>query len=236
MPPPADLAERLIALRERIATAAARAGRTPDDVQLLAVTKGQPLEAVEEAVAAGLSDLGENYVQECSRKAARLGPASGVRWHLIGHLQRNKARRAAGLFHLVESVDSAELAGLLAAAVPTPGPPLPVLLEVELTGIPTRTGLGESGLFPVAEVVAQLPGLRLLGLMTVASPERPQQEFSRCRELRDRLRAELGAELPILSMGMSSDFEAAIQEGSTEVRVGTLLLGPRPQPPSRGVG
>ena len=189
-----------------------------------------------EAVAAGLTDLGENYVQECSRKVALLGPAKDVRWHLIGHLQRNKARRAARLFQVVESVDSAELAGLLAAAVPTPGPPLPVLLEVELTGIPTRTGLTEAGLHPVAEEVAQLSGLRLSGLMTVASPDRPQREFSRCRELRDRLQAELGAKLPILSMGMSSDFEAAILEGSTEVRLGTLLLGPRPQPPSGGAG
>ncbi len=236
MPPPADLAERLLALRERIALAATGAGRSPGEVQLLAVTKGQPLEVVREAVAHGLGELGENYVQECSEKADLLGPAEGVRWHLIGHLQRNKARRAARLFQMVESVDSVALAGLLAAAVPSPGPPLLVLLEVELTGIPTRSGVGERELFPAAEAVAQLPALRLSGLMTVASQERPGREFSRCRELRDRLQDELGMELPVLSMGMSSDFETAIQEGSTEVRIGTLLLGPRPQPPSGGVG
>ncbi len=236
MPPPADLAERLLALRERIAQAATSAGRSPGEVQLLAVTKGRPLEVVREAVASGLSELGENYVQECSEKAAQLGPTEGVRWHLIGHLQRNKARRAAQLFQVVESVDSLALARLLAEAVPAPGPPLPVLLEVELTGVPTRSGVGEGELSPLAEAVAQLPGLRLSGLMTVASQQQPGREFSRCRELRDRLQAELGVELPVLSMGMSSDFEAAIREGSTEVRIGTLLLGPRPQPPSRGVG
>ena len=236
MPPPADLGGRLLALRGRIAAAAAVVGRTPSEVQLLAVTKGQPLEVVRAAVAAGLNELGENYVQECGEKAAQLGPATGVRWHLIGHLQRNKARRAAQLFQMVESVDSAELAAQLAATVPTPGPPLPVLLEVELTGLPTRSGIRERELLPVAEAVARLPQLRLFGLMTVASQERPEREFSRCRELRDRLQGELGTELPVLSMGMSSDFEAAIREGSTEVRIGTLLLGPRPGPPSGNVG
>jgi pyridoxal phosphate enzyme (YggS family) len=236
VPPPANLGERLLALRERIALAATSAGRSPGEVQLLAVTKGQPVEVVREAVAHGLGELGENYLQECSEKAAQLGPAEGVRWHLIGHLQRNKARRAAQLFQMVESVDSVALARLLADAVSSPGPPLPVLLEVELTGLPTRSGLREGELLSVAEAVARLPALRLRGLMTVASQELPGREFSRCRELRDRIQVELGAELPVLSMGMSSDFEAAIQEGSTEVRIGTLLLGPRPQPPLRSVG
>ena len=236
MPPPADLAGRLLALRERIAAAAAAVGRTASEVQLLAVTKGQPLEVVQAAVAVGLHELGENYVQECGEKAGQLDPAAGVRWHLIGHLQRNKARRAARLFQLVESVDSAELAAHLAAAVPTAGAPLPVLLEVELTGIPTRSGIRERELLSVAEAVARLPQLRLFGLMTVAGQERPERDFSRCRELRDRLEMELGAELPVLSMGMSSDFEAAIREGSTEVRIGTALLGPRVNAPSRGVG
>ena len=236
MPPPADLEERLLVLRERIAAAAAAVGRNPSEVQLLAVTKGQPLEVVRAAIAAGLDELGENYVQECGEKAAQLGPAAGVRWHLIGHLQRNKARRAAQLFQMAESVDSAELATQLAAAVPTSSAPLPVLLEVELTGIPTRSGLREAELLPVAEAVAGLAQLRLFGLMTVASQERPEREFSRCRELRDRLQVDLGVDLPVLSMGMSSDFEAAIREGSTEVRIGRLLLGPRPSPPSGDVG
>ena len=236
MPPPADLAGRLLALRERIATAAAAVGRNASEVGLLAVTKGQPLEVVRAAVAAGIDELGENYVQECEEKAAQLGQAAGVGWHLIGHLQRNKARRAARLFQMVESVDSAELAAQLAAAVPPSGAPLPVLLEGELTGIPTRSGIRERELLSVAEAVARLPQLRLFGLMTVAGQERPERDFSRCRELRDRLEMELGAELPVLSMGMSSDFEAAIREGSTEVRIGTALLGPRVNAPSRGVG
>ncbi|MGC8473262.1 MAG: YggS family pyridoxal phosphate-dependent enzyme, partial [Candidatus Dormibacteria bacterium] len=169
MPPPADLQGRLRALRERISAAAERAGRDPAAVLLLAVTKGQPLEVLQEAVGAGLEELGENYVQECWEKASQLGQRAGIRWHLIGHLQRNKARRAARLFQMVESLDSAALAAQLAAAVPSPGPPLPVLLEVELTGLATRSGIRERELIRVAEAVAQLPQLRLSGLMTVAS-------------------------------------------------------------------
>ena len=228
MPPPAEpgLQERILAVRERIEAAAGRAGRPGAAVRLLAVTKGQPLEVVRAAAQLGLSELGENYVQECGAKSRALEGSVQVSWHLLGHLQRNKARLAAQLFQVVESLDGLELAGRLSALAPL-GRPLQVLLEVELTGEPARTGLGEAELFLVAEAADRLPGLRIMGLMTVASRERPEREFSRCRELAGRLEAELGRQLPVLSMGMSSDFEAAIAEGSTEVRIGTLLFGPR---------
>lgn len=235
MPPPADPAAvaglnlRLEELRARIAAVATGAGRDPKSVALLPVTKGHPVETVRAAVAAGLLELGENYVQECQAKQDEVGRP--VRWHLLGHLQRNKLRRAVRLFSVIESLDEADLAGSLSAANPGPEP-LPVLLELELTGLPRRTGVPADDAERVAERIAALPGLSLQGLMTVAAPEWPEREFSRCREIAAALERALGRRLPVLSMGMSHDFEAAVAEGSTEVRIGTLLFGPRPQPPS----
>lgn len=231
MPPiaelPATLAARLAEVRARIGAAAVRAGRDPLDVTLLPVTKGHPVTTVRAALELGLPELGENYVQECRAKQDGLGRGTGVRWHLLGHLQRNKARRAAELFSLIESVDRAEVAAALGDARDA-GAPLPVLLEVELTGLPGRGGVAPGGLAKLGEEVLAIPGLLLRGLMTVAAPERPQAQFSRCRELRGELESALGQPLPVLSMGMSQDFEAAVAEGSTEVRLGTVLFGPRP--------
>jgi pyridoxal phosphate enzyme (YggS family) len=197
-------------------------------VALLPVTKGHPVERVRQAVALGFTELGENYLQECQAKAAA---EPGVGWHLLGHLQRNKVARAARLFHMVETVDSLALAEQLSSARAGLSP-LPILCELDATEIPGRNGFRRAELLQVAEAIAALPGVLLQGLMTVADPARPQLCFSQCRELRQELAARLGRPLPVLSMGMSEDFELAIAEGSTQVRLGSALFGPRP--PRRG--
>jgi hypothetical protein len=193
------------------------------------VTKGHPAEIAELATMVGLTRLGENYVQECQEKDRflRATGAPTVGWQLLGHLQRNKAGRAAQLFQSVASLDSLMLAQKLSAAR-SGQPPLQVLCEVELTRLPNRTGFQPAQLEADLPQLIELEGIRLEGLMTVASPQRPQEAFSACRLLLERLRALSGLALPTLSMGMSGDFQAAISEGSTEVRIGTLLFGDRP--------
>jgi PLP dependent protein len=225
-----QLAERLSAVRSRIAAAAGRAGRDPSAVLLVAVTKTIEPARVAEVVALGIRDLGENRVQEAAAKAAALGDP-GLRWHLIGHLQTNKANRAAALFDVVHSVDSGRVAEVLSSRRPEDMAPLDVLVEVELTGITGHTGVAEAGVEEAARAVLAQPRLRLRGLMTMAPPvERPEQgrpTFARLRTLRDDLEQRLGAPLPELSMGMSDDFEAAVEEGATIVRVGRALFGER---------
>lgn len=184
---------------------------------------------VEVAVRAGQVALGENYLQECDGKARALQALDlePVRWHLLGHLQRNKVRRAAELFSVIESVDSLELAQRLSTAR-TGQERLPVLCEVELTGRLQRTGFAAQQLLAEFSQIAGLEGIEVRGLMTVAAPERPGEAFSAARGLLEKLR-ELGhLPLPTLSMGMSGDFRVAIAEGSTEVRIGSLLFGERP--------
>jgi pyridoxal phosphate enzyme (YggS family) len=226
----AALGERLAAVRARIASAARRAGRDPAAVRLIAATKTVAAPRVAEIVALGVRDLGENRVQEAVGKAAGLPP--DVRWHLIGHLQTNKAARAASLFDVVHSVDSERVAEALSARRPEEMAPLEVLIEVELTGIAGHTGLAPERL---AEV-ASMPRLRLQGLMTMApwvsELEAARPTFARLRTLRDELEQRLGRQLPELSMGMSNDFEVAVEEGATMVRTGTALFGERP--PRRG--
>ncbi|MHB1500037.1 MAG: YggS family pyridoxal phosphate-dependent enzyme [Candidatus Dormibacteria bacterium] len=222
-PPAEALVQTATAVSERIRVARERAGGGP--VLLLPVTKGHPVQVVRLARAAGFAELGENYLQECQAKALELGEPQ-PRWHMLGHLQRNKVARAARLFTVVETVDSLQLALALSGARGEMEP-LPVLCEVDLTAIPGRKGFRPEELLRVAEPIAQLPGLRLLGLMTVADPAQPQRCFAACRLLRDGLEGELGLPLPVLSMGMSDDFEVAIAEGSTEVRLGGALFGPR---------
>jgi len=180
-------------------------------------------------VRAGQVALGENYLQECDGKARAL-QALGlepVRWHLLGHLQRNKVRRAAELFSVIESVDSLELAQRLSAAR-TGQERLPVLCEVELTGRPQRTGFAAQQLLAEFSQIADLQGIEVRGLMTVAAPESPGEAFSAARGLLEKLRELSDLPLPTLSMGMSGDFRAAIAEGSTEVRIGSRLFGERP--------
>jgi pyridoxal phosphate enzyme (YggS family) len=219
----------LAAVRGRIAAAAARAGRRADAVTVVAVTKGHPLERVQEAAAAGLLDVGESRVQEAAAKQAAW-PDAPVRWHLIGHLQRNKARLAAGRFALIHSVDSKRLADALEAAAAAAGIVQEVLVEVNVAREAQKSGaLPEDALGLVAHATRH-SHLRVRGLMALA-PETPdtavqRQVFRQLRELRDRL-ATSDSPLAVLSMGMSNDFEAAVEEGATMVRLGTILFGER---------
>lgn len=223
-----DVAASLARVRERITVAARRSGRKPEDVTLVAVTKGVSEGRMQAAVAAGVKDLGESRVQEASPKIEALGGA--VRWHLVGHLQRNKAARAAELFDVIHSADSARLLGELSRHARRP---LEVLLQVNVAGEPQQHGVSPDGLIDLASQAAQLPGIRLVGLMTIA-PMAPDGEtvrpvFRRLRVLRDELnrRMMLRSPLPHLSMGMTDDFEAAVEEGATMIRIGRGIFGER---------
>ncbi|HET7677500.1 MAG TPA: YggS family pyridoxal phosphate-dependent enzyme [Candidatus Limnocylindrales bacterium] len=215
---------------ERIADAADAAGRDPAGVTLVAVSKTVPPERLVAAVAAGLELLGENRVQEAAAKAPLV---PGARWHLVGHLQANKARRAVELFAAIESVDSLELAVRLdrLAAESRPGVPLSVHLQVNVDADPAKAGFTPDALAASIGELASLPALELVGLMTVGRlverAEEARPTFVRLRELSERLRAREGRLGPGLSMGMSDDFEVAVEEGSTLVRVGRALFGER---------
>lgn len=223
------LPERLAQLRSEIVDSARRAGRGPGSVSLLAVTKGRPPELLREALGSGLQELGENYIQECSAKQSWLlrEGLDRVSWHLLGHLQRNKAKRAAQLFSRISSLDSLGLARILSKAREGE-PAIQVLCELELTGLPGRSGFRPAELERDWEELRELPGITVQGLMTVAAPGGGRAVFSACRELAERLSQVGGSPLPVLSMGMSQDFREAIEEGSTEVRIGSQLFGPRP--------
>ena len=224
----APLEERLAWVRTEIAAAASRSGRDPGEVSLLPVTKGHPETAVAAALALGLNDLGENYLQECQAKDRAL-PAAGQprpHWHMLGHLQGNKVRRAGDLFGVIETVDSLTLARAISSARQG-REPMPILCEVDFTGLPGRGGYPPSLLVAELGEIQALPGVRLRGLLTVASRDQPRRCFRACRALRDHLTELGGVELPVLSMGMSEDFRDAIAAGSTQVRVGTLLFGSR---------
>jgi pyridoxal phosphate enzyme (YggS family) len=223
------LKSRLEEVRGRIAAAAGRSGRAPDRVRLVGVVKTVPDEAVREVLGLGLRDLGESRVQEAAGRVAALGRDAAV-WHLIGHLQRNKAARALELFDWIHSVDSAALARALSGRVPA-GRRLPVMLEVNVSGEATKFGVAPADLDGLLEEVAQLPGLDVRGLMTVGpavpAPGLARPAFAKLRELRERAERSLGRSLPELSMGMSGDYEVAVEEGSTMVRVGTAIFGAR---------
>lgn len=225
-----ELEERLSAVRSRIAAAAERSGRDPAAVLLVAATKTVDPARVAELVALGVRDLGENRVQEAAAKAPGLS-GQGLRWHLIGHLQTNKANRAAPLFDVVHSIDSARVAEALSDRRPDGLAPLDALVEVELTGIAGHTGVPPGQVEALARAVLAQPRLRLRGLMTMAPPvddaQRARPTFARLRTLRDDLQQRLGAALPELSMGMSNDYEAAVEEGATIVRIGRALFGER---------
>ena len=277
--PPVSIAANLDRIRERIARAAARAGRKPEEVTLVAVSKTFPAEAIREAYAAGVRHFGENRVQEWESKQPQLADLDAT-WHLVGHLQSNKAARAARLFHSIDSVDSLALAQRLDRAmselspgfvpvvggghgvpVPTVGAqhssrtqsrdaaPLQILIEVRLDPAATKSGVLESDLSGLAEAVLALPHLELRGLMGIPpffdNPEHVRPYFRRLRDLRDSLRHHLvvvrchsershafqgrseESLLCVLSMGMSHDFEIAIEEGASEIRLGTVLFGER---------
>ncbi len=220
------IAERLAAVRRAVAEAAGRVGRDPAAVSIIAVGKGFPASAVSAALAAGLADIGENYVQEARAKRAIVtGPAV---WHLIGGLQRNKVRAAVALFDRVQTVDSELLAAALDDEAARAARRLPVLIQVNVSGEAARHGVPPEGLEVLASAVAARRSLALEGLMTVAPPGRDARPYFRTlRELRERVEDRLGVELCHLSMGMSSDFRAAVEEGATLIRLGRALFGAR---------
>jgi hypothetical protein len=229
------IADNLTRLHERIAAAAQRAGRSAEEITLIGVSKTHPAEKIREAFQSGLRHFGENRVQEWEGKRAALAGLPAT-WHLIGHLQSNKAARAASAFTAIDSLDDWALAQRIdrAAAEKPPSEPMRVLIEVHLGGEETKSGVAEGELPALAEKVLQLERLHLAGLMCIPpfleDPEEVRPYFARLRHLRDALKTRLGRRLPVLSMGMSHDFEAAIQEGATEVRVGTALFGTRSYP------
>jgi len=224
------LRDRLHEVRARMSRAAERSGRDPAAVALVGVVKTVPSAVVREAVALGLMDLGENRVQEAQVKVGEVGRRA-ARWHMVGHLQRNKAGRALELFDRIHSLDRMELAESLSRMAVAAARRLPVMLEVNVSGEASKHGLAPDDLLRLLEPAAALPGLEVDGLMTVGAPvdepERARSGFDLLRRLRDRAQDALGLRLPHLSMGMSGDFEVAIEEGSTMVRVGTALFGPR---------
>jgi PLP dependent protein len=229
------LEERVGHIRERIAAAAARAHRRPEEITLIAVSKTHPADAIQQAFAAGIAHFGENRVQEWEGKRAGLEGLAGC-WHLVGHLQSNKAARAARIFHSVDSVDDFALAERLDRTRTEVGSDrkLRVLIEVRIAPEEAKSGVEKSGLERLAVQISGLPHLDFSGLMCIppfledAAAVRPY--FHELRTIRDGLEGQLGRKLPVLSMGMSHDFEVAIEEGATEVRVGTAIFGARSQP------
>jgi pyridoxal phosphate enzyme (YggS family) len=224
-----DLDANLKAVQQRIEAACARAGRDPASVTLVAVTKSQPPDVVCAAAALGLSLFGENKVQEAKAKIP-LCPGR-LRWHMVGHLQTNKCRDAAELFAMVESVDSLHLAEELNQRADQTAKTLPVLLEVNAVGEASKFGCRPDQLLADLAHINALPRLEIHGLMTVPpwtlDPEKVRPVFRQMRELKQCCEQLLGAPLPHLSMGMTGDFEVAIEEGATMVRIGTALFGPR---------
>ncbi|MCC7116011.1 MAG: YggS family pyridoxal phosphate-dependent enzyme [Burkholderiales bacterium] len=219
------------AARTRIDAAARAAGRDPSTVRLVAVSKTRSADDVRAAHAMGQREFAENYVQEAQAKRAALAGLAGVRWRLIGPLQSNKAAVAAEVFDAVESVDRAKIAERLSAARAADRPPLEVLVQVNISGEATKSGVDPGGAVALARLVAALPRLRLAGFMGIAEPtrdpDRQRAQFAILRACLERARAE-GLDVATLSMGMSDDMESAIAEGATELRLGTALFGPRP--------
>lgn len=232
----ADLASRLAAIRARIADAARRAGRSSDSVTLMAVSKFHPASAIEEAYAAGQRFFGENRVQEAAEKkellARLLAAPEPVRLELIGALQSNKVRKAVGAVSRIQSIDSAELAERVGRVAAETGRVMPVLIQVDLAGEATKAGVPEADLLAVLAALRGVPGILLEGLMAIPpffeDPEEVRPFFVRLRSLRDRALAQGLLAGPHLSMGMSHDFEVAIEEGATIVRIGTAIFGERP--------
>ncbi|MCW5889630.1 MAG: YggS family pyridoxal phosphate-dependent enzyme [bacterium] len=226
--------DRIAAVRAEVAAIARRAGRKADEVGIVAVTKTMPPEVVREALAGGLTDLGENYVQEARAKRLQVGAG---RWHLVGGLQRNKVRAAVAVFDVIQSLDTPAVARALGEEAAAAGRRLPVLIQVNAAGRAGQRGVLPEALPELARVVVGMPSLELLGLMTIApagaGAEAVRAHFAAVRALRDATARSLGVEMPHLSMGMSDDFSLAIEEGATLVRLGRALFGPRRSAPWR---
>jgi len=223
-----DFSSRFLKIQNTIDAAARHSHRDPSEVQLIAVSKTQPAETIQEAMRAGVTHFGENKVQEARGKIETLG--RGI-WHLIGHLQTNKARDAVRLFDSIDSVDRIELARELDQRAAAIGKIQNVLLQVNIAGESTKFGCAPETARALAEAINALPRLNLSGVMTIApfspEPEKSRPHFAGLRELRDRIQTDTGLQLPVLSMGMSGDYAVAIEEGSTCVRIGTALFGER---------
>jgi pyridoxal phosphate enzyme (YggS family) len=226
-----DIAGNVARVRERIARATERAGRRPEEVGLVAVSKVVGADRVREAIAEGVTDLGENYVQEAAAKRDEVG--EGARWHLIGHLQRNKAGRAAAIFDMIQTVDSLRIAEAIGRHAQAANKTMEVLLQVNTSGEESKYGVEPEQVGSLLEAVAAVPGLRVEGLMTIGrwdpDPERARPEFGLLATLAESLGGRTGVEMKWLSMGMSHDFEVAIEEGANLVRIGTGIFGPRPR-------
>lgn len=232
----ADVTANVAHVRERIAAAAGRSGRRPEEITLVAVAKGVGLSRIQEAVACGVTDLGENRVQEATPKVTALGRGvvrpgpPQLRWHMVGHLQRNKVRQAVSIFDAVHSVDSERLATELSQRAHRS---LDVLLQVNVAGEPRKFGVSPEAAARVLRGIVGLPNLRIIGLMTIApqvdDPEKVRPIFRRLRLLRDEFERQriAGLTLAELSMGMTDDFEVAIEEGATMVRIGRAVFGKR---------
>jgi pyridoxal phosphate enzyme (YggS family) len=224
-----DFQERLADIRQRIEAACRRAGRDAAGVNLLAVTKTLGPEAVAEATGAGLACFGESRVQEARQKIPQC--PSNLHWHFIGHLQTNKVREALRWFEVIHAVDSVRLLEAIDRGAQEEGRTVPVCLEVNVSGERSKFGLNPDDVPAVLARASSLFRVRIMGLMTIppiaADPAEARPFFQRLRTLRDRWQAETGVPLPELSMGMSHDFEVAVEEGATWIRLGTLLFGPR---------
>lgn len=233
-----SIAENLAVIQERINVSVRRAGRSAGDVSLMAVTKTHPPERIREAHVAGLRVFGENRVQEFAGKAGALAGLEGARWHMIGHLQTNKAAKAAELFHAVDSVDSVKLAEKLDSSADVLGKKLGVLIEINVGGERAKSGIevDSSELEELLRAAPRFEALDFSGLMTVPpfteDPEGARPFLRKLRQMRDSIAARKlpAIRMDVLSMGMSHDFEIAIEEGSTCVRVGTAIFGVRPKP------
>ena len=227
------VAGRVGEILDRIAAAGARVGRDPGEVTLCAVTKTFPAVRVEEAAAAGVADVGENKVQEAGEKKPAVRAPRALRWHLIGHLQGNKARRAVELFDVIQTVDSVTLAERIDRLAAELGRAPTLLIQVDLAGEATKAGAREEDVAPIAAYLDRASHARLAGLMAIPpffeDPERVRPYFRQLRALRDRINDSGALSRPIneLSMGMSHDFEVAVEEGATIVRVGSAIFGPR---------
>jgi pyridoxal phosphate enzyme (YggS family) len=230
---PQNWPENLFRVRSHINNAAIAAGRDPTHITIVAVSKAQPLEAIRAVRALGVTDFGENYPQEAVRKIDALGDPA-LHWHFIGHVQANKTRLIAERFAWVHSIDRLQIARRLSAQRPFHAPPLNVCVQVKLADEPDKSGVPPADVKALADQVAVLDRLRLRGLMCLppGSDDRAQQRrwFAQLRELRSTLN-EQGHALDVLSMGMSGDYEAAVQEGATHLRIGTAIFGARPATP-----
>lgn len=226
------IADNVQAIRQRIREAALRGGCGADEIRIVAAAKGQPLEKIRDAVAAGIRIIGHNYVQEAEGQASS-GEAPEVETHMIGHLQRNKAGRAVELFDVIETIDNPRIASALDSRTETADRTIGVMIQVNLSGEVQKSGIEEAEVEGLAEHIRGLSSLKLLGLMTMPpffdDPDRARPYFARLRELREKLITcgALSDEMKELSMGMTGDFEVAIEEGATLVRIGTALFGPR---------